>query len=391
MLKRDEDFFKDTTMTFGEHLDELRACLVKAVLGLFIGIAIGLFFGRQIVEVIEHPLQAALSQYYEDQAVKKYEQFLEVQKALGTPLPYTLERVKHLVKERHLVYELQQIDAAQVVGALAAENPEFAEQLPAAEAKSAIVTDKEGTDSNEARDSDKEPPESDKEATQTDKEATQTHKEATESDPKFIPVFLWHPIADDPRISPKVLNATEGFMIWFKAAFVLGVVLSSPYIFYQLWSFVAAGLYPHEKKYVHLFLPISVGLFFLGASTAYLFVFEPVLAFLFDYSGWLGFEIDPRISEWLSFVIFLPLGFGVSFQLPLVMLFLERIGVLSVQAYFERWRIAILVIVVLSAVLTPADPYSIFFMAVPLIVLYFTGILLCRLLPRGQFAVEPVE
>lgn len=358
MLKRrDEDYFKDTTMTFGEHLEELRSCLVKAVVGLILGIAVGLFFGRQVVEVIEHPLQAALSRYYEKQSVKKYEQFLEVQNAVGAPLPYTLERVKYLVTQRHLVYELRQIDAAQVVQAIAPDNPKLAEQLPAASAKP----------------------------------ATESGAEATEADPRFVPVFLWHPIADDPRISAKIFNVTEGFMIWFKAAFVLGVVISSPWILYQLWSFVAAGLYPHEKKYVHLFLPISLALFFLGAATAYLFVFKPVLDFLFDYSDWLGFEIDPRISEWLSFVIFLPLGFGVSFQLPLVMLFLERIGVLSVQAYLERWRIAILVIVVISAVLTPADPYSIFFMAVPLIVLYFTGILLCRLLPRGQFAVEPVE
>lgn len=350
MLKRDEDYFKDTTMTFGEHLDELRSCLVKAVFGLFIGVAIGLVFGRQIVEVIEHPLQAALSQYYEDAAVKKYKEFLAVQQAIGAPLPYSLKRVEHLVKERHLIYEVQQIDAAQVIGALVAGDPKLADKLPAAAAR-----DESGPD------------------------------------PIFVPVFLWHPIADDPRISPKVFNATEGFMIWFKAAFVLGILLSSPWIFLQIWSFVAAGLYPHEKKYIHLFLPFSLGLFLLGAATAYLFVFEPVLKFLFDYSGWLGFEIDPRISEWLSFVIFLPLGFGISFQLPLVMLFLERIGVFNVHAYLERWRIAILVIVVLSAVLTPADPYSLFFMAVPLTVLYFSGILLCHLLPRGRFAAQPID
>lgn len=351
MLKRrDEDFFKETTMTFGEHLDELRACLVKAVFGLVIGIAVGLFFGRQVVEVIEHPLKAALGDYYQDVAVTKYEEFFKTQQALGAPLPYSLEQVKHLVEQRHLIYEVQQVDAAQIAAALTAGNPKLAEQVRPS------------------------PPEG-----------------AAEPDPQFVPIFLWHPTDDDPRISPEVFNATEGFMIWFKAAFVMGVVLSSPWIFYQVWSFVAAGLYPHEKKYIHLFLPISVGLFFLGAATAYLFVFEPVLAFLFKFSGGLGFEIRPRISEWLSFVIFLPLGFGVSFQLPLVMLFLERIGILSVQAYLERWRIAVLVIVIVSAVLTPADPVSIFWMAIPLVALYFAGIVLCRLLPRGQFAVEPVE
>src|SRR6185312_15658886 len=187
----------------------------------------------------------------------------------------------------------------------------------------------------------------------------------------LITVFNWYPVSDDPRTNPTTLSVQEGFAIWMKASFVVGVILSSPWVFYQIWSFVAAGLYPHEKKYVYRFLPMSLGLFLAGAALAYLFVFQPVLNFLFGFNRWLGFDPEPRISEWLSFVLFLPLGFGVSFQLPLVMLFLERIGVFSLKAYLEKWRIAVLVIFILSAVLTPADPYSIFLMAVPLTILYF--------------------
>jgi len=77
----------------------------------------------------------------------------------------------------------------------------------------------------------------------------------------------------------------------------------------------------------------------------------------------------------------LPLGFGISFQLPLVMLFLERIGIFSVETYLQKWRIAVLVISVLSMFLTPADPGSMLLMGVPLVVLYFGGILLCRTMP----------
>jgi sec-independent protein translocase protein TatC len=98
----------------------------------------------------------------------------------------------------------------------------------------------------------------------------------------------------------------------------------------------------------------------------------------------MGIDPDPRIDEWLSFVLLLPLGFGISFQLPLVMLFLERIGVFSVAAYVEKWRVAVLVIAVLSMLLTPADPGSMLLMAVPLIVLYFGGVLLCRFMPRRK-------
>lgn len=342
LLKRDEDYFKDSTMTFGEHLDELRACLLKAMIGLFLGVALGMFVGTYVVGLISAPLENALGGYYQSQAVTAYIDWAAAQTALDRPVPYTTEQIQNLVDGRGLIYEMRNLDLAQASVAMRAADPKLGKGLPAAHAEKADVN-----------------PES------------------------FATLFLWHPIATDARISPKVLNFQEGFMIWFKASFVVGIVLSSPWVFYQIWSFVAAGLYPHEKKYIHVFLPFSLGLFLAGAALAYLFVFQPVLAFLLNINGTLGFDTEPRITEWLGFVIFLPLGFGVSFQLPLVMLFLERIGVFTAEAYVSRWRIAILVIVILSAVLTPADPYSIFLMAVPLVLLYFGGVLLCRWLPRS--------
>ena len=181
----------------------------------------------------------------------------------------------------------------------------------------------------------------------------------------------------------KALSAHEVFMIWLKAAFISGLIMSSPWVFYQIWMFVAAGLYPHEKRYVHVFLPVSLLLFLAGAATAFFFVFEPVLDFLFSFNKAMNIDPDPRISEWISFVLFMPLGFGLSFQLPLVMLFLERIGLFSIAQYIEKWRIAMLVIFVLSMFLTPADPISMLLMACPLTILYFLGIAMCRWMPKG--------
>ena len=80
----------------------------------------------------------------------------------------------------------------------------------------------------------------------------------------------------------------------------------------------------------------------------------------------------------------LPIGFGLAFQLPLVMLFLERIGIFTVESYLASWRISVLVIFVLSMVLTPADPYSMFLMALPLLFLYAGGVLMCKLMPRRK-------
>ena len=119
-----------------------------------------------------------------------------------------------------------------------------------------------------------------------------------------------------------------------------------------------------------------------GAALAYFVVFKYVLAFLFTFFDWMGIDPDPRITDWLSFVLILPLGFGISFQLPLVMLFLERIGILSVATYLSNWKISVLVIFFIAMVLTPSDPYSMMLMAGPLVGLYFFGIMLCRWMPR---------
>jgi sec-independent protein translocase protein TatC len=121
-----------------------------------------------------------------------------------------------------------------------------------------------------------------------------------------------------------------------------------------------------------------------GVFLAFFFVFDFVLDYLLQFNEWLGLDPDPRISEWLSFVLILPIGFGIGFQLPLVMLFLERIGIVEAETYASQWRIAVLVIVVVSAVLTPADPYSMLFLAGPLCLLYFGGLWLCR-----RFAAAP--
>ncbi len=117
---------------------------------------------------------------------------------------------------------------------------------------------------------------------------------------------------------------------------------------------------------------------------AFFVVMEPVLAFLFSYNRMMAIDPDPRISEWLGFVMFLPIGFGIAFQLPLVMLMLQRIGIFTTKAYLAKWRVAILVIFIIAMFLTPADPLSMLLLGGPLTVLYFLGILLCQFMPRNK-------
>lgn len=195
-----------------------------------------------------------------------------------------------------------------------------------------------------------------------------------------VPLEIWR----KTNYKPQSLGVTEPFFVWLKAGLLGGLTLAAPFVFYELWAFVAAGLYPHEKKYVHLFLPVSLMLFAAGVLMAFFFVFSPVLEFLFTFNSSLNIAPEIRIGEWLSFAMFLPLGFGVAFQLPLVMLFVNRIGLVSVQTYLAKWRIAIMVIFVLSMFLTPADPISMLLLAVPLTGLYFLGIGMCVLMPRTE-------
>ncbi len=342
--KGDEDLFKDSTMTFGEHLEELRVCLFRAVAGLFLGLIVGLVVGRYVVEFIQTPLTNALTKYYQEDTKERVEKELSGANNGERPSPYVPDQMKDLVEKDGLLADKVYIDPAAVLDQL-----------------KALYPDRFATLDLPPRDSEQPLRASD-----------------------FVHVFMWRPAKDDPRVSAKSLAVHEGFMIYLKASLLVGAVLASPWIFYQIWIFVAAGLYPHEKRYVNVYLPLSIALFLLGVSVAFFFVFAPVLDFLFKFNRHLGIAPEPRITEWLGFVLMLPLGFGIAFQLPLVMLFLERIGVFTVPIYLSYWRVAILVIFVLAAILTPPDPISMSLLAFPLSFLYFGGILLCKLMPKGR-------
>lgn len=342
LLKSDEDLFRESTMTFGEHLEELRGCLFRALFGLVIGFVIGLLVGQRVVAFIQTPLVNALNKYYQARTLEKVEQNLAAMQQAGVNLPDAPDRLAEFVARENFLAEEAYIDPADILRQLKARYPkQFGAVHFPAENPGRSITKKD-----------------------------------------LIQVLLWHPAEDDPRLRAKGLSVMESFTIYLKAAFLVGVVVASPWIFWQLWSFVAAGLYRHERYYVKVYLPFSLGLFLSGVGLAFFFVFEPVLNFLFSFNHAMGIDPEPRISEWLTFVLFLPLGFGISFQLPLVMLFLERIGIFSVESYWSKWKIAVVVIAFLAAILTPSpDPWSMLLMGLPLVMLYFGGIFLCQHMP----------
>jgi sec-independent protein translocase protein TatC len=183
-----------------------------------------------------------------------------------------------------------------------------------------------------------------------------------------------------PRLA--TMSVTEAMTVYFQVTLVCGVVLASPWVFYQIWSFVAAGLYPHEKRYALRYLPFSVALFLGGVLVCQFLVIPKAVEALLGFNEWLGLEPDLRLSEWLGFTLLLPLVFGLSFQTPLVMLLLQRLGVLTVDAYRGKRRIAWFLLAVFAAVITPSvDAYSMLTLWPILGLLYELGIGLCRLAP----------
>jgi sec-independent protein translocase protein TatC len=186
------------------------------------------------------------------------------------------------------------------------------------------------------------------------------------------------------------MSIMEAFMALVKVCILCGIVLGSPWIFYQLWAFVAAGLYPHEKRYINVYLPFSLGLFLIGVFFCEFLVIPKAISTLLMFNEWLGFEPDLRISEWLTFAILFPLVFGLSFQTPLVMLFLSKIGIFDADSYRRKRRIAWFAMAAFAAVITPIDAISMILLWIPMCGLYELGILLVGYTAKAAEAEEDV-
>jgi len=476
-----EDLFSESTMSFGDHLEELRQCLFRGMIGLLIGVGVGIFVAKDIVKEIQMPLKDALREYYqqrsfdlvrtdgfrhaetagmiEDEGYSADTMEIEIDQLfinLRQSMPQLFEALQYksymfveqdfLIEDggasnhrlffQHIHSNAQQDWAKYLLAVLSeqqresfdklaqqssaddvsvsadsavellnvwAEEPELFKNESLRELVRKKVEQKasswmdlglENADENSIdvgavfADLEQQIQEKSTAVAQLDENRRVNKFILTNAFSDFLrsarPVTITVPVWEKVDVRVQTLNAHEGFMIWIKAAFIGGIILSSPWIFYQIWQFIAAGLYPHERKYVYIYLPFSLFLFFGGAAMAFFVVMEPVLDFLFSYNRMMEIDPDPRISEWLGFVMFLPLGFGIAFQLPLVMLMLQRIGMFTIEAYLAKWRVAVLIIFIVSMFLTPADPLSMLMLAGPLTILYFFGIALCRFMPRNR-------
>ena len=175
-----------------------------------------------------------------------------------------------------------------------------------------------------------------------------------------------------------ITEPLEGFITYMKVAALAGFGLASPLIFHQIWSFIAPGLYPHEKKAI---LPLALAssvLFIGGASFGYFVIFDFAFPFFLEVTESLDKDVEAvlSINAYLGLATKLLIAFGASFQLPIVLYFLARAGLVDHIDLFNSFRYAVVGMFVVSAIITPPDILSQCLMAGPLMLLYGVGIVL---------------
>lgn len=364
MSSQPRDLFDDSTMTFGEHLEILRVHLFKAIIGILFCVILALFQGDRLIAIMREPIDRALAVYGTQIDVDE--------QGLDQNIDFW-SYIWNWIRNEFGFASAKETAAADAAVAQSTGTPDYNDRL--------VVS----LDAHEL--------------------GEQLHAAAPDVYPAPVdalkekqlkltmrsPAFAQIERTADMVTRPVTLNVQEAFMTYIKVSMIGGLVLSSPWVFYQVWMFVAAGLYRHERKFVYIYGALSLLLFFLGVVFCFKLVFPFVLRFLLGFNAMLQLQPQIRLSEWMSFAVVLPLMFGISFQLPLVMRFLTALSIFTVEMYRDKRRLAILIIAALSMFLTPADPMSMILMMCPLIVLYELGILLCQYSPaQNPFDAEPV-
>jgi sec-independent protein translocase protein TatC len=200
-------------------------------------------------------------------------------------------------------------------------------------------------------------------------------------------------LQESGRGTMAITEPLEGFITYLKVAGLAGVGLSSPFIFHQIWGFVAPGLYPKEKKAIVPLALASSVLFLGGAAFGYFIIFDLAFPFFLSITA----ELDPTVEAVLSISAYLGLAtkmlvaFGLCFQLPIIIYFLARIGLVNHTDLFNSFRYAVVGMFVVSAIVTPPDVVSQCLMAGPMIILYGMGIVIAYFFSTKEIEEEVEE
>ncbi len=339
-----ENYFDNTRMTFGDHLEELRRHLWRAIAGFGVAMIFCFFLGKPVLDyLIIKPVEDQLGALYYKRADQARAEALSHRDELRGKLGAKGEKQIVLYKiPRESWDDLMANREVRVPENIKDLKPEDTVTLPL------IVDPIDDADRN-------------------------------------APALL----AIGPPPSMKTFDVTEAMVVYMKVSMGCGFVVASPWIFWQIWMFIGAGLYPHEKKLVHVYLPFSLCLFLAGAVICQFAVLPKAIEALLWFNEWIGLDADLRLETWLGFAVMMPIVFGLSFQTPLVMLFAFKLGLVDVAKYKSMRKYAFFGLAVFAAVITPSvDALSMLFLWVPLCLLYELGIWLCVWQKRNEPAEE---
>ena len=197
----------------------------------------------------------------------------------------------------------------------------------------------------------------------------------------YEPILGWMMVPVEAVLPPNsqmvAVEIQETFFTALKVAFFSGFIVSLPVIFWQMWLFLAPGLYEHEKKLVVPFVFFATLMFLVGASFAYYIVVPFGFEFLVNF-GSAVVTVLPSIGKYVGFFTKLLFGFGIAFELPVITFFLAKIGLVDDQMLKNFFKYAVVIIFIVASLLTPPDVLTQFLMAGPLILLYIVSIYIAK-------------
>jgi sec-independent protein translocase protein TatC len=197
------------------------------------------------------------------------------------------------------------------------------------------------------------------------------------------PIILYLQHTDEAKeLTMNAFRLTDPIKIYFQFAFVIAFVLTAPVLLYQIWAFVSPGLYEKERKVTLSYIPLSIFLFLAGVSFAYFVLFPFVVRFMQNLAERLGIHQVIGINEYFEFLLHLILPFGIVFQLPVVVMFLTRLGLITPMLLSKVRKYAYLALLILAAAITPPDVLSQVIVMIPLSILYEASIWISKMAYR---------
>jgi sec-independent protein translocase protein TatC len=197
--------------------------------------------------------------------------------------------------------------------------------------------------------------------------------------------FLTQPLRNAyPAVKFITTGPTEAFMMYMKMSFFVGIFLVAPYILYQVWAFIAPGLYTHEKAYAVPFIVAGSLFFLMGGGFGHYILFPTTFKFLYEFAGD-DMQFLPKVDEYFEFYSWFLLGLGLVFQIPVIIFVLARIGLVSPAFLMRQFKFAVLASFVIAAIVTPsADIVNQTMLALPMMGLYLLGVLVAWMFGRAR-------